>query len=95
MPLIRPAEISDCISLSDKFRRKVGALVSEDGTIDAFLATVVDEFAPDEQCVASPRPENDLFSGADKKNSFASIFVFITRIVSFIQLETGFVTIFC
>lgn len=73
MPLTRPAEISDGVSLSDKLTRLVRAFVAEHGAVDALLPAVVDEFSPHENSVRCRGAEDDVFSGSDELTSLASI----------------------
>jgi hypothetical protein len=68
---MRPAEISDGVSLSDKLGRLVAALVSEYRAINSFLAAVVHEVSPDKQRIAFPRSEDDVFAGSDELRDLA------------------------
>lgn len=72
MPLTRPDVISDCVSLSDKLTRPDRPFVPKDGAIDAALATVIDELAPDKECVGIAGSEHDGFAWADKLGGAAS-----------------------
>lgn len=66
MPLTRPDEISNGISLSDKLAAFVEALVDEDGAVNSVLSTVIDEFSPDEHGVTFEGSEDDVFARADE-----------------------------
>ena len=66
MPAIRPDEISDCVSLSDKLRTADVGLVSKDGAIDSCLSAVVDEPSPHEHGIGSLSTQHNLFAGADE-----------------------------
>jgi hypothetical protein len=94
MPLTRPAEISDKVSLSDKVGGAVRAFVTEDSAVDTSLTGGVDEFAPHEEGVASPGAQDDFLPRSGKELSSASVFVVICGVMSFIELQTGPVAIF-
>jgi hypothetical protein len=85
--------ISDCVSLSDKERREVPAFVAEDGTIDAGLATVIDEPAPGEQCVAFKGAQDDLFAWPDEQGAASPVFVAVGAVVALIEGKAGSVAI--
>lgn len=85
MPFTRPAEISNGVSLSDKVGRSQFAFVSEDGTVDALLSTVVDELSPNKHGISVACSKNDVLSGADELTALASVFVVIATIVPFVE----------
>lgn len=66
MPLTRPDEISNGISLSDKVAAFVEALVDEDCTVNSGLSAVVNELSPDEHGIALDGSEDDVFAGTDE-----------------------------
>lgn len=66
MPLIRPDEISDGISLSDKLAAFVEALVDEDCAVDSALSAIVNKLSPNEDGIAFEGSEDDVFAGADE-----------------------------
>ena len=77
MPFTRPAEISDCVSLSDKLAALVARFVSEYRAVDAALPAGVREAAPHKHGIASFCAEDDFFSGADEQNASAAVCVFM------------------
>lgn len=66
MPLTRPDEISNGISLSDKLAAFMVALVDEDRAIDSGLSAIVDELSPNENGITFEGSEDDAFAGADE-----------------------------
>ncbi|WP_120632609.1 hypothetical protein [Ruegeria sp. EL01] len=93
MPLTRPAEISDKVSLSDKVRGAVSAFVTEDSAIDTCLTGGIEELAPDEEGVAGPRSEDDFLPWTREQASSASVFVLVCGIMSFIEFQAGAVAV--
>jgi hypothetical protein len=98
VPLTRPAEISNGVSLSDKLGRavSVGRFVSEDGAVDAFLFRdrVVNELSPDEHGVSVSSAENNVFPRADELAPSPAIRVAVAAVVPFIEFEAGDIAIF-
>lgn len=87
MPLTRPAEISNGVSLSDKVGRAVAAFVSEDGAVDALLAAIVDKFSPNKHGVSVSGPQDDVFAGANELASSPTVFISVAAVVPFIEFE--------
>lgn len=84
MPLTRPAEISNGVSLSNKVTREIGSriIVSEDGTIDACLAlsgsfvnAIVDELSPNKERVSIEGSESVNFAGTDELSPLSTVSV--------------------
>jgi hypothetical protein len=94
MPLTRPAEISDGVSLSDKLTALVLAFVSKDRTIDARLPAVINEFSPCEESVAGQGSEDKFLPWANKLPLFSTE-VFAGRIMSLIKAIAVRVAILC
>jgi hypothetical protein len=95
MPLTRPAEISDGISLSDKLGRAISVwrFVSEDGTIDAFLSAGIDELPPNKHGVSVSGSKDNLFSRPSEQASLASVLVDVATVVPFVEFEAGDIAI--
>jgi hypothetical protein len=95
MPLTRPAEISDCVSLSDKVRRSISVrrFVSEDGTVDALLSAGVDELAPNEHRVCIAGSQDDFLARSSEKKSFSTVPILVAGVVSLIEFKATRVAI--
>jgi len=94
VPLTRPAEISDGVSLSDKLGRSDFAFVSEDGAVDALLPAIVDEFSPDKHGISVACSKNNVFSWSDELKALSSVLVVIAAVVPFVEGETTLVSVF-
>jgi hypothetical protein len=90
VPLTRPAEISNGVSLSDKLTGAVSlrGFVSEYSAVDALLSAVVDELPPNKHGVAVPGSQDNVLTGADELASLAAIPVTVGAIVPAIEGET-------
>lgn len=98
MPHTRPYEISNRIRLRYKFAALVfrRGLIAEDGAVDAAIAgeIMTDELAPDEEGIAVPYSEHNLFTGADKELALAPIFIVMGTVVALVHGQTGRIAIF-
>lgn len=98
MPLTRPAEIRDGVSLVDKLGRTiaVGRLVAEDGALDSILSWngVVDVFPPDEHGVSGGVAQDDVLAGTDELHALATVGVAPGAVVAFVEPEAGLIAIF-
>jgi len=87
MPLTRPAEISDGVSLSDKVGRSELAFVSEHGAVDALLAGIIDELSPNKHGVSVSGSEHDVLAGTNKLTALSSVSVFIATVMPLVELQ--------
>ena len=87
MPLTRPAEISDGVSLSDKVGRSELAFVSEHGAVDALLPGIIDELSPNKHGVSVSGSEHDMLAWSDKLALPSSVSVFIAAVVPLVELQ--------
>ena len=96
MPAIRPAQISDGVSLSDKLGTEGLALVSEHGAVDSvlFWLGVVNKLSPHEQGVGAPCSQNDGLSRSNELRDLAMSGSLDSRVVAFIHRETRLVSVF-
>src|SRR5262245_54253172 len=85
VPLTRPAEISNGVSLSDKLGREVRPFVSEEGAFDALLGRlgVVDVVSPNKGSIGCSGTENDVLARPDKLAALPAVSVSAARIVPF------------
>ncbi len=93
MPATRPEAISNRIRLAYEFAAEVSAFIAEHCTVDALLATVVFESSPYEHGVSFGGTEDDLFPWPGEQDPASSVFVLISRVVSFIEFKAIKVTI--
>lgn len=91
MPAIRPAKISDCISLSDKLGTKVRRFVSKYCTVDSVLPAVVDELPPNKHGVCILGAKDNVLAGADELSESLSG---SRRVMTAVQFKTVGVAIF-
>lgn len=89
MPLTRPAEISDGVSLSHKLGREPRPFVAKDRAFNALLGgdCVVDIFSPDEHGATVGRSEDDMSAGADELISRSPVSVLVGAVMSLIERE--------
>ena len=86
MPLTRPAEISNGVSLSDKVGREIAVrgFVSKDGTIDTLLPAIVDELSPNKHGIAVSGSKHDMLAGSNKLTALSSVSIVIAAVMPFI-----------
>src|SRR5687768_9167632 len=105
MPPIRPAVISDGVSLSDKLRAPLGAFVPEHGAVDAVLPssstlvdTVIDELPPDKHrdkwMIRIVAKHNGL-SRPDELRQTPAVSVSSRRVMPLVHRQTFDVAILC
>mgnify|MGYP001598123623 CR=1 FL=1 len=63
------------------------SFVSEHGAVDSLLAAVVDEFPPSEQGIGIGGSQDDFLAGADKLSAFASISIFVSTVMTFVEFK--------
>jgi hypothetical protein len=93
MPFTRPAEISDCVSLADKLGRAIRAFIPEGRTVDASLAAIVDELAPNKESVSVSGSENDVLAGSDELRDLPLPAPSLVGVVLPVECETGSITV--
>lgn len=94
MPAIRPEDISNLIRLTYELRALMARLIPEDGTVDAGLAAVVDEDAPNEEGIGALGSEHNLFPWSDELFPRPSIGVSVTGVVALVELNAIEVAVF-
>jgi hypothetical protein len=88
MPLTRPAEISDCVSLSDKLAGEALAFVAEHGTVNSVLLVptfvdrvpehaVINEISPDEKSIGAECSEYDCLPRTDELATLSTVSILV------------------
>lgn len=96
MPLTRPAEISNGVSLSDKLTRQDRPFVSEQATLDAFLPWdgFVEMLSPNKDGIAGIGAQDDVLTWADALTLPFSSWALLAAVVAQIEREAGPVAVF-
>lgn len=95
MPATRPEAISNRIRLTYEARAAERPFVPEDGTVNSFLAAVIDKVPPDEHGVSWGGSEDNLLSRPDKELSQSSVGVMPAGVMSLVHLKTVQISIHC
>ena len=102
MPQIRPDAISNCIRLANEVAALVRSLIPERRTIDSRLPdacslvdTGVDKESPNKKSIPCRCPQCDVFSWSNELLGSSSIFVLVTRVMSFIKFSASRVAVLC
>jgi len=97
VPLTRPAEISDGVSLSDKLTRQDLSFVSVQAALDAFLVRdgLVEMLSPNKGSVSGVGAEDDVLSWPDTLPLPLSSWALGAAVVAQIEREDSPVSVLC
>jgi hypothetical protein len=95
VPLTRPAEISNGVSLSDKLARQERAFVSEQAAFDARLGRngFVEMLSPNKDCITGICSQDDVRAWPDELGETFSSWPLLAAVVAQVEGEAGLVSV--
>lgn len=95
MPLIRPDEKSDGVSLSDKLRGRelLRRFISENSAINSRLSAIVNEASPNEKSVGATGTQYDLVARSSEQFSLSPVCVSVRAVMPLKECKARFIAV--